>query len=96
MMDVMLVVSTPDAAPLLVPLAAALTRQGARWGCFVTGDGARLLTRPEVVAALRPAVRAVACEHSWQRQSDEPCPIAAGSQLDHSDMLGAAHRVLAL
>ncbi len=97
MIDLLVVVASPEAAASLPPLAAALGRAGANWACFVTGRGARALARPAVAAALGGAGQAVACEHSWQlAMGDAPCPIEAGSQFHLSLMLGDARRTLTL
>ncbi|MDA8231487.1 MAG: hypothetical protein M0006_09115 [Magnetospirillum sp.] len=97
MLDVLVMVSTSEAGPLLPPLAAALGRAGARWGCFLTGDGVRALAGAGVAEALGDAAEAVACEHSWKSaMGDAPCPIEAGSQFHLSAMLGDARRAISL
>lgn len=97
MRDLLVVLSTPAAGDLMPPLAAALARAGAQWACFATGQGVGALARPEVLAALQGAETVVACEHSWEREmGHQPCPVEAGSQFHHSDMLGETRRVLSL
>ena len=94
-MDVLVVVTTAAAPQVLLPLAAAFTRAGTRWGCFVTGNGAAALAEPGVAAALGGSERAVCCKHAWQGHGRAgACPIEAGSQTEHGQMLDQAGRVL--
>lgn len=96
-MEVMLLVGSAAGGRIAASLGPALGRAGARWGAFFTGDGVLALRRPEVVAAMAGAERAVACEHSWHaRGGSAGCPVEAGSQVANSEMLGEARRVVSL
>lgn len=96
-MEVLLHVTTPQGASVGAALARACARAGIAWGCFLTNDGVRALADPAFVAALRPAVRAAACEHSWhQYMGNVPCPVELGSQTINSTFMGEARRVVSL
>ena len=66
-MDVLLHITTPDAAPIATALAKALSTEGASWACFMTNDGVKVMDAPDFVAVLRSATRAAVCEHSSAR-----------------------------
>ncbi len=96
-MDLLLVVSTPLCAPVLVPLAQACRRRGIRWGCFFTHDGVKLLADPALTELMPPADLAVACEYSWHRfMGSQRCPVTLGSQTNHSAMVAGAARVVGI
>lgn len=96
-MDVMLHVSSADAAPTVLSLARACARAGIKWGCFFTNDGVRALTDSAIVDVLAGAERAAVCEHSWQQvMGDGVPPIEAGSQTVNSAMMAEAERVVSL
>jgi hypothetical protein len=96
-MEVLLHVTTPDGARIGASLAGACTRAGIVWGCFLTNDGVRALADSTFVATLRPAARAVACEHSWhQHVGNEACPLELGSQTVNSALMAEARRVVSL
>lgn len=96
-MDVLFIVSTPEGARILAPLAAACRRRGASWACFFTNDGVTAIDDPAVKGVLQCANSAVACEYSWERfRGDTPCPVKLGSQTDNSSMVGQAARVIGL
>ena len=62
-----------------------------------TGDGVRTLSDSAVVDCAEHAAEAVVCDHSWGlAMQGASCPLALGSQTDHSRMLGSADRVVAL
>ena len=95
--ELLFVVSTDRGAGALAGLAAACRRRGARWACFFTADGVRLLAEERVRAATHGAARAVACEHSWGRfMGEAACPVELGSQTDHSALVARAARVVSL
>lgn len=95
--QLLFLVTTPEAARILVPLARACRRQGVSWSCFLTHDGVRVLDREEVGAIMRDANRAVACEYSWERfMGARACPVELGSQTDNSIMVGEAAKVVSL
>lgn len=96
-MDVMYVVSSPEAVPLLLPLLRACRRRGANWGCFFTDNGVQALDSEELRELMSCASQAVACEFSWERyQHDKPCPVELGSQTNHSAMAAAARHIVSL
>ena len=96
-MDLLFIVSTPDAPRVLLPLAAACKRRGARWGCFFTNDGVESLRDEQVVRAMSCADTAVACEHSWERfMGEAACPVNLGSQTNNSALVGEARKVISL
>ena len=96
-MDVMLHVSSANAARVVLSLARAGARAGVKWGCFFTNDGVRGLADAALVEALTGAERAVVCEHSWQQvMGDGVPPIEAGSQTVNSAMMAEADRVVSL
>lgn len=97
MTEILLHISTPEGAPAGAALARACARAGVGWSCFLTNDGVRVLADPAFVAALRSAIRAEACEHSWRRYMDAaPCPIELGSQTANSALMAEAHHVISL
>ncbi|PLY12661.1 MAG: hypothetical protein C0631_16405 [Sedimenticola sp.] len=94
-MNLLFIVSTPEAGRVLIPLAAACRRKGTDWNCFFTNDGVRSLSNPQVVQAIRCARRSVVCEHSWSRYMGESdCPTELGSQTQNSIMVSEADRIL--
>lgn len=96
-MELMLHVTSGDAAPLLLPLARACGRAGVAWGCFFTNDGVRVLADTAVVAALATAEKAMVCEHSWQHHMGAAAaPVALASQTANSAMMAEARRVVSL
>ena len=93
--ELLFVASTELGALLLVELGRACARRGTSWACFFTGDGVKLLARPDVRVQVSAATRAVACEHSWDRRmGSAPCPVELGSQTDHSALVANAAKVL--
>lgn len=95
--DLLVIVSTPESARLLLPLAGACRRRGLRWTCFFTNDGIRVLTDPAVAQAILCAEDPVACAHSWARcRGEAPCPIRLGSQTDSSALVARAEKVIGL
>jgi hypothetical protein len=96
-MDVLLHVTTPDAARIAAPLARALTAKGARWACFLTNDGVRALDDAGFAAALTRAERVSVCEHSWQQHmAGRACPAEPASQTVNSALMAEAKRVVSL
>lgn len=96
-MDVLLHITTPQAARVAAPLARAFSAQGATWGCFLTNDGVRSLDDTEFSAALAKAERVAVCEHSWQlRMPGRFCPVEQGSQTINSALMAEARRVVSL
>jgi hypothetical protein len=96
-MKIMFEVSSRDAANVLVPLARACDRNAVTWSCFFTGDGVETLAREEVLAAMVGAVKAAACEVSWERHMGaKACPVEIGSQTNNSAMVGDIDKVISL
>lgn len=90
-------VTTSDAARILVPLVRACRRRGVQWSCFITHDGVYVLDRDDILAIIPDATRTVACEYSWARfMGTRACPVELGSQTDHSMMVGEAAKVVSL
>ena len=96
-MDVLLHVTTPDAARIAAPLGRALTTKGASWGCFLTNDGVRAFDDKAFAAAMAGAARVAVCEHSWaQHMQGRPCPAEQASQTLNSALMAEAKRVVSL
>ena len=96
-MDVLLHISAAKAAAIAGPLARALDRSGAAWGCFLTNDGVRALEDAGFATAIRGAARAVVCEHSWDLHGGGgDCPVELGSQTVNSALMEDAARVVSL
>ena len=96
-MNLLFVVAHGDAGAYLRGLSDACRRRGVKYSVFFTGDGVRALSGPETAASAGGAAESVVCEHSWSREmKDRACPLALGSQTDHSRLLGEADRVVSL
>jgi hypothetical protein len=96
-MDVLLHVTTSDAARIAAPLGRALSAKGVRWGCFLTNDGVRALDDAGFAAALTNAERVSVCEQSWQQHmAGRACPAEQASQTVNSALMAEAARVVSL
>ena len=96
-MNLLIVVAHGESGACLRGLADACRRNGVAFSVFFTGDGVRTLSAPDTVERAGHASEAVVCEHSWsQVMQGRTCPLALGSQTDHSRMLGGAGRVVSL
>lgn len=96
-MDVLLHITTADAAPIAAGLGRALTSQEASWSCFLTNDGVKALDNADFAAASAGAARVVVCEHSWEHHMDSrACPVEQGSQTVNSALVAEAARVVSL
>lgn len=96
-MQLLIVVSTPQAGPILVGLIEACRRRGAECGVFFTNDGVKSLGDAAVRTVMRWADRAVVCENSWDRHMEgQNCPVERGSQTDNSLMAGHASKIVSL
>jgi len=97
-MDLLFVISTPDAARFAAPLGEACVRADLDWGCFFTGDGVLCLENEDfsdLVAA--HCVEAVVCAEAWkQRLKNTDCPVDLGSQFHHSGLIAKADKVVSL
>ncbi len=97
MTEIFLHIATPEGGRIGAALARACVRAGVVWSCFLTNDGVRALADPALAAALKPATRAVVCEHSWrQYMNGAPCPVELGSQTINSALMAEAGRVISL
>jgi hypothetical protein len=95
MTDILFHVSTEKGARILAGLARACARANVRYACFFTHEGVRALGDPALAQALAGAVRAAACEKSWQSFfPGRACPVEPGSQTVNSELVGAARRVV--
>lgn len=96
-MDLMYMVSSRDALPVLLPLLRASKRRGVQWSCFFTDSGVETLDSEELRGLLTCASQAVACEFSWERyRAGNPCPIESGSQTNNSAMAADAKHMISL
>ena len=96
-MDVLLHITTPDAAAMASALGRALSAQGAIWGCFLTNDGVKTLNDAAFTAAREGAARVAVCEHSWDiHMRGHDCPVERGSQTVNSALMAEAARVVSL
>ena len=96
-MDVLLHLTDPDAVRIAKPLASALTRQGASWGCFLTNDGVTALSDADFLSISKNAERIAVCEHSWDlHMAGQTCPVEKGSQTINSVLMAEAAKVVSL
>ena len=96
-MTLLFVVAHGASGACLRGLSAACRRNAVAFSVFFTGDGVRTLSAAGTVEHARHAAEAVVCEHSWRQvMKGRTCPLALGSQTDHSRMLGYADRVVSL
>ncbi len=96
-MDLLIIVSNPNALPIVTSLATACGRANTSWAIFFTNDGVTALQNEQLVAALSSATDAICCQESWQfHLGQHDCPIELGSQTGNSALVGAADRVLSL
>lgn len=97
MIELHIIVAHPDAAGVLIPLAAACERRGTAWSVFFTSGGVKALAREAVQSAVASAREAVACHDSWKRMMEtRECPVQFGSQTNNSELVGKAARVVSL
>ena len=96
-MNLLFVIAHGESGAYLHGLSDACRRNAVAFSVFFTGDGVRTLSAPDTVERARHASEAVVCERSWSRlMKGGACPLALGSQTDHSRMLGCADRVVSL
>ncbi len=96
-MDLLIVVSHPDAGPIITPLAKACGRAGLKWAAFFTNDGVATLMNDDLVDALKSASDAAVCQESWALHlNGKKCPITLGSQTTNSALVSQTNRVLSL
>lgn len=97
-MDLLLVISSADAARIAHPLAEACARRKLNWSAFFTGLGVKSLLDEDfadTIAAL--AHEGVVCAEAWkQHMEGHDCPLDLGSQFHHSAMITRAEKVISL
>ena len=90
-------VTSCKAAEVLVPLARACNRNSIPWACFFTGNGVKNLAGEDVKEIITGAVKAVACEVSWEHfMGDDTCPVEIGSQTNNSALVGETDKVVSI
>ena len=90
-------VTSGKAAEVLVPLARACNRNSIPWACFFTGNGVKNLSDEGVKEIITQAVKAVACEVSWELyMGDNTCPVEIGSQTNNSALVGETDKVVSI
>lgn len=97
-MDLLIVISSEQAARIAAPLGEACARADIDWGCFFTGNGV-LSLKDEDFADLVAAscMEAVVCAEAWKdHMNGIECPIDLGSQFHHSGLVAKADRVISL
>lgn len=96
-MRLLIVISHPDAAPYVCEFGAACHRKNVPYSLFFTGDGVVTLSEACVLECAENAAEAVVCEHTWEKhKGTDICPLALGSQTDHSRMVKTAGRLVSL
>ncbi len=96
-MDILLHITTPQAAPVAAALGRAFNAKGASWAAFLTNDGVKALDDADFAAARVGADRVAVCEHSWDAyMSGRDCPVERGSQTVNSGLMAEAVRVISL
>ena len=96
-MDLLLLVTNPQAGFIIQSLARACDRAGIEWAAFFTHDGVMLLADPGVCAAVSQAGRVIACQDSWNRyMTGKDCPVDLGSQTNNSELVAQARRIVSL
>ncbi len=96
-MDLLIIMSSPDAEPIAGGIARAAGRAGIKWGIFFTNDGVRALDNAGLVDALTGADMAVACQDSWQQHmKGATCPVELGSQTNNSLAVSQTKRIISL
>ena len=96
-MDLLLLVTNPQAGAITRSLARACDRAGIEWAVFFTNDGVMLLADPEVCSAVSQGGKAIACHESWDRyMQGRECPVELGSQTNNSELVTQARRIVSL
>jgi len=96
-MDLLIVISTHQAANIARGLGEAALRAKLNWCVFLTNDGVRVLSDPAIANTLSQAATAVVCKESWKRyMGDAECPVDLGSQTHNSELAGEAQRIVSL
>ena len=96
-MELLLLVTHPEAGSIVRGMAEASHRAGIEWGAFLTNEGVKLLQDGAVVAALQQAACALVCQDSWNRHmSGQPCPLELNSQTGNSALVARAAHLVSL
>ena len=97
-MDLLITVSNQKSTNILLPLLQACVRCKCEWEIFFTHEGTLTLNRDEITALLtKNNSTAIVCHDSWVRYAEtDECPVALGSQTNHSGMIARAKRVISL
>ncbi|MCB1759623.1 MAG: hypothetical protein KDI68_07545 [Gammaproteobacteria bacterium] len=96
-MDILLLLTHPEAGPIARGLALACQRAGIDWGLFVTNDGVKALADPDTARALAAATPAIVCQDSWNaHMQGGDCPLTLGSQTNNSALVAEAVRIVSL
>lgn len=94
-MDILMIISSPDAGPIVDGLARAAVRKGINWGAFFTNDGVKVLEDTAIAEVFADAAQAIACEDSWKHHlGDKICPVELGSQTNNSLAVSEAERII--
>jgi hypothetical protein len=93
--DILIVVSTPDASSYLEPLLLATLRADCKVAVFLTNDGVKLASATAYADLLNKVETAVVCSDSWANHANgESCTVTLGSQTDHSQLAGCANKII--
>ncbi len=96
-MDILIIISNPQAAFIAQSLVAAAERANASWSIFFTNDGVKALGDKTFVMAMSGAQEAVSCHESWlAHMGNKPCPVIEGSQTNNSALVAKAARIISL
>jgi len=96
-MELLLLITNPEAGPIAGGLAGASHRAGIDWAVFLTNDGVKILADDTVAAALQKARRAIVCQDSWAMyMPGHRCPLELGSQTNNSALVSQAAHVVSL
>jgi len=96
-MDLLLLVTHPQAGVITESLARACNRAGIEWAVFFTNDAVELLADPGLFSAVSQGGRVIACQDSWNRyMPGRDCPVDLGSQTNNSELVAQARRVVSL
>jgi len=96
-MDLLLLITNPEAGPVACGLAQACQRAGIDWAVFLTNDGVRILQEDAVVTAFKQAGSAIVCQDSWGvHMAGHACPLELGSQTSNSALVSQASHLVSL
>jgi len=95
--DLLIIVSNPDAGAIITPLARACRHAGIKWAAFFTNDGVTTLDDESLVKELKYNDKLAVCQESWElHMNDKLCPLTLGSQTTNSAWVSQSDRVLSL